>query len=194
MTTLQADLAQNTRDSKQESTTSILSLIITGIVMLSIVLLIRTYIAKPFIVSGVSMYPTFDSWHYLIIDEYTYNFAREPQRGEVIVFHYPGDTKRYYIKRVIGLPGDTVTIKGGVVTINNSLTLDEPYILDKKKKYDDAQMTLSDDEYYVLGDNRKESADSRYWGALKREHIVGRALVRLFPLTEIDILPGKVQY
>jgi len=179
---------------KNKDEASLLSLIITGVIMLAIVLLIRTYIAKPFIVSGVSMYPTFDSWHYLIIDEYTYNFSRDPQRGEVIVFHYPGDPSRFFIKRIIGLPGETVSIKGYNVSINGNTPLIEPYIIDTKKKRDTMEITLEDDEYFVLGDNRKESADSRYWGPLKREFIVGRPLTRLFPFNKIDWTPGEAAY
>ncbi len=179
---------------KKHEETSLLSLIITGLVMLAIVLLVRAYIAKPFIVSGVSMYPTFDSWDYLIIDEYTYNFSREPERGEVVVFHYPGDTSRYFIKRIIGLPGETVSITGYDVSINNGAPLNEPYIADTKKKRDTMDITLGDDEYFVLGDNRRESADSRYWGPLKREFIVGRPITRLFPFTQINWLPGKASY
>ncbi len=180
--------------SKQEAKTSLFSLIITGIIMLTIVLLLRAYVVKPFIVSGVSMYPTFDSWHYLIIDEFTYNFKREPQRGEIVVFHYPGDTSRYFIKRVIGLPGETVSIDGHTVTINDSFILSEPYVSDEKMKVDNMKTTLGNDEYFVLGDNRRESADSRYWGPLKREYIVGKVLTRLFPITKIDWLPGEAQY
>ena len=140
------------------------------------------------------MYPTFDSWHYLIIDKLTYNFIRVPQRGEVIVFHYPNDTKRFFIKRVIGLPGETVAILGETVTINGVVTLTEPYILDEKRKKDSLTTTLGADEYFILGDNRKESADSRYWGALNIEHIVGRPITRLFPLNKINWLPGEVKY
>ncbi len=184
----------STEIKKNENKESILSLIITVVVMLSIVILLRSYVAKPFIVSGASMYPTFDSWNYLIIDQLTYNLKRDPERGEIVVFHYPDDTSRYFIKRVIGLPGETVSIDGHTVTINNSTTLYEPYVLDRKKKIDHMEMTLAYDEYFVLGDNRRASADSRYWGPLKRELIVGRVLTRLYPITQIDWLPGAVQY
>ncbi len=198
MSTTPPNLAENS--TKKESTASIVSLIITGIVMLSAVFLLRAYIVKPFIVSGVSMYPTFNSWNYLIIDEATYNFNREPLRGEVLVFHYPGDTSRFFIKRAIGLPGETVTLKDYSVTITtndgsgSTFTLNEPYIIDSKRKTADLKMVLGDDEYFMLGDNRQESADSRYWGALKREYIVGRPILRLFPLNQIDWMPGATDY
>ena len=166
--------------------------------MLAIVFGIRVYVAKPFIVQGVSMYPTFDSWHYLIIDELTYNLIREPLRGEVIVFHYPGDPSRYFIKRVIGLPGETISIEGFVVHITKAdgtkLTLTEPYILPIKEKVDHFSITLSPGDYFVMGDNRAESADSRFFGPLARHFIVGRALVRLFPFTTIGYLPGTATY
>ncbi len=180
------------KNKKNES--SIFSLITTGVIMLTIVLLLRAYIAKPFIVSGISMYPTFNSWEYLIIDQYTYNFLREPQRGEVIVFKYPGNTDRYFIKRIIGLPGDTVSINNYDVSINGNTPLTESYISEQKRKRNTMEITLADDEYFVLGDNRKESSDSRYWGPLKRKYIVGRPIIRLFPFNKIDLLPGVAIY
>ena len=187
-----SEAAKSTSNPQEKS--SLLSLLITGAIMLALVFLLRMYIAKPFIVSGLSMYPTFDSWHYLIIDQFTYNFKREPRRGEVLIFHYPGDTSRFFIKRVIGLPGEKVTLRGYEVFINDIEKLDEPYVINAKKKRDTMEITLADDEYFVMGDNRKESADSRYWGPLKREHIVGRSLTRLFPLSKIDWLPGETTY
>ncbi len=192
--TISNDSDTNNSASSKTNKSSTLSLLITGLIVLGIVLSLRFYIVKPFIVSGVSMYPTFNSWHYLIIDEFTYNFMREPQRGEVIVFHYPKNTKRYFIKRVIGLPGETVSIHGTKVSINNSAPLDEPYIAKNKEKIDDISIKLANDEYFVMGDNRKESADSRYWGPLKRKFIVGRVLTRLFPFSKLGWLPGSTTY
>jgi len=206
MSTTPLNVTENQETMQSDSTSesngwvsSILSLIITGAVMFAVVFLLRAYIVKPFIVNGVSMYPTFDSWHYLLIDEATYNFYREPERGEVVVFLAPGDSGRYFIKRVIGLPGETVHINGNTVSIetpNNTerLTLIEPYIIDAKRKPEQISITLAYDEYYMLGDNRLESADSRYWGPLERDRIVGRVLLRLFPLNKIDWMPGDYEY
>lgn len=171
-----------------------LSLLSFILIVIAIVVPVRIFIAKPFIVSGTSMSPTFESWHYLIIDQVTYNL-REPERGEVIVMRYPLDTSRYFIKRIIGLPGDTVIIDGSNVLIKNAehpdgIKLDEPYIADSNKAENHLITTLAADEYYVMGDNRGASADSRYWGMLPKKNIVGRAYVRLFPFTQIGYLPG----
>lgn len=183
---------------KPSSLWSLLGTTLLAVALLTAIILVRIYIAKPFIVSGVSMFPTFNSWHYLIIDEFSYNFLREPARGEVVVFHYPGDPKRHFIKRIIGLPGETVELKGADVYISNGtqerFKLDESFIDDRYKKRDTMEITLGADEYFVLGDNRAESADSRYFGPLNRSYIVGRAFVRLFPFNKIEYLPGVVSY
>ena len=159
-----------------------------------IVLPIRLFIAQPFVVSGASMTPTFEDHDYLIVDELSYRLG-EPQRGDVIIFRPPRDTSQFYIKRVIGLPGETVEIAGGTITITTidgkMITLSEPYIVnDGNGGY--LKKTLEGDDYFVLGDNRKESSDSRVWGTLPRENIVGRAFLRLLPLKHLDILPGAV--
>jgi len=174
------------------------NLILFGLLVLLIVLPIRLFVAKPFIVSGASMFPTFDTWHYLIIDQFSYRIE-PPHRGDVVVFRYPQNPSRFFIKRVIGLPGETVQLSGTAVTILNNenpqgFTLDEPYISPEQQKETELTMKLGDDEYFVMGDNRKASADSRYWGPLETERIIGRAYIRLFPLNKIDILPGAASY
>jgi|SRR3989344_2195520 len=125
-----------------------------------IVVPIRLWVAQPFIVSGESMVPTFENADYLIVDELTYHF-RDPQNGEVIIFKYPKDPSKYFIKRVVGVPGDTVD--GNV---------------------------LPEGEYFVEGDNRGASSDSRIWGTLPRDLIVGRPIVRLLPIGDAEVLPG----
>jgi signal peptidase I len=157
---------------------------------------VRVFIAKPFIVSGASMYPTFDDYHYLIIDQLSYQL-HNPVRGDVIVMRYPLDTSRYFIKRIIGLPGETVVVHGSSVTILNTehpegITLEEPYVRPENIAFNEVTTHLKDDEYFVMGDNRAASADSRYWGALPRVDIVGRAYIRLFPFSQIDYLPGSL--
>lgn len=129
-----------------------------SIITVLIVLPIRMWIAQPFIVHGESMVPTLQSGDYLIIDEITYRF-RQPEIGDVIVFHYPKDPSQFFIKRIKGLPGDTV---------NNTI--------------------LRSNEYYVLGDNRLQSSDSRYWGPIEANLIVGRAVIRLWPLNNLGLL------
>jgi signal peptidase I len=164
-----------------------------SIIALLIVIPIRMFVAQPFIVSGASMETTFHSGEYLIVDQISYHL-HEPSRGDVIIFRYPRDPSKFFIKRIIGLPGDTVVIEDGIVTITNeanpdSFTLDEPYAETMPPA---AKMTevLGEREYFVMGDNRDESSDSRTWGVLQEERIIGRAWMRLFPPTVIDYLPG----
>ena len=161
-------------------------------ISLAIILPIRMYIAQPFIVSGSSMDPTFFNGDYLVIDEISYQFDA-PKRGEVIVFRYPLDTSKFFIKRVVGLPHETVSINGGVVTITNNeqpagFVLQENYV--NGVTLPDAFKKLGEKEYYVMGDNRAFSADSRYWGTLNEEYIIGRALVRLWPIENLGLWPG----
>ncbi len=165
-----------------------------SLIALLIVLPIRLFIAQPFIVSGASMETTFSTGQYLIVDQLTYHFD-EPQRGDVIVFRYPKDPSKFFIKRIIGMPGDTVDISGREVTITNAeypngLRLDEKYVLNMKPSATLSE-TLGDGEYFVMGDNRDASSDSRIWGVLQRDKIVGRAFLRLFPLNEVGVFPGK---
>lgn len=162
-----------------------------------IVLPIRLFVAQPFIVSGPSMDPTFANGQYLIVDQISYRFEN-PKRGDVIIFRYPLNTKKFFIKRIIGLPSETVEIRGTQVVIKDkenkkSLALKESYIdIDnaRKSRNDQTSITLKEDEYFVMGDNRNESSDSRIWGPLKRSLIVGRPFVRLFPVGKISVLPG----
>ncbi|OHA17551.1 MAG: signal peptidase I [Candidatus Taylorbacteria bacterium RIFCSPHIGHO2_01_FULL_45_63] len=164
----------------------------TIVITLAIVLPIRYFIAQPFIVSGASMDPTFANGQYLIVDQISYRFE-EPKRDDVIIFKYPNDTSKYYIKRIIGLPGETIEIKGTTVTIHKgdkSFDLIEPYI--QNNIPGNFLTTLKDDEYFVLGDNRPASSDSRYWGPLNRKYIIGRPFVRLLPFEKIDMFPGRI--
>jgi signal peptidase I len=166
-----------------------------ALIALIIVLPIRWYIAQPFIVSGASMEETFHNNEYLIVDQVTYRFD-EPERGDVIIFKYPRDHSKYFIKRIIGLPGETVVIDGSSVTIKNDenpdgMILDESYAALGSARFDQT-VTLGDGEYFVMGDNRDHSSDSRSWGVLKREEIVGRALLRLLPPGRADLMPGSV--
>ncbi len=163
---------------------------------LVIVVPIRVFIAQPFLVSGSSMKPTFHDGEYLIVDEISYYMER-PARGDVIVFKYPYDLSKYFIKRIIGLPNETVEIDHNVVTIKNKehpngFILNEPYITDKNWGGRTMSVTLSDKEYFVMGDNRNASSDSREWGALSEEFITGHVKLRLLPLDKVGISPGAV--
>lgn len=163
------------------------------VLALIIVTPIRMFVAQPFIVNGSSMDPTFATGQYLIVDELSYHLG-DPSRGDVIILRYPRDTSKFFIKRVIGLPNETVEIHGGVVTIKNGahpegIALDEPYI--KYPKNDTMSKTLGEGEYFVMGDNRAASSDSRYWGTVPRNLVVGRALLRLLPVASAAVLPGE---
>jgi signal peptidase I len=164
-----------------------------ALLALIVVLPIRMFVAQPFIVSGASMETTFSTGQYLIVDQVSYRFE-EPRRGEVIIFRYPKDPSKFFIKRIIGIPGDTVTVKGNAVTITNAeqpegVTLEEPYILDMAPTNNITE-TLGEGEYFVMGDNRDASSDSRMWGVLQRDKIIGRAFLRLYPFTKAGIFPG----
>lgn len=164
------------------------------IISLLIVIPIRMYIAKPFIVDGLSMFPTFHNGDYLIVDQISY-LTGSPSRGDVVVLKPPIDESKYFIKRLIGLPGDTVSINGSEVKISNKehplgVIIDEPYV-ENKGNDNNLLFTVPEDQYFVMGDNRTASYDSRNWGFLPKKDMVGRALVRLYPPKSIDLLPGK---
>jgi signal peptidase I len=165
------------------------------IVALLVLIPIRLFVALPFVVSGESMLPTFETGNYIIVDQLTYHL-REPERGEVVVFRYPNDETKFFIKRVIGLPGERVVVKDSRVTVYTDenpkgIELDEPYIFYTRD--DETDVTLAEDQFFVLGDNRFSSSDSRIWGPLERDLILGRAFVRLYPLNTIDVLPGEAE-
>ena len=155
-----------------------------AVISLAVVLVVRNFIIQPFFVDGSSMVPNFQDGDYLIVDELTFRF-REPQRGEVIVFKFPQNESSYFIKRIIGLPGDTVEVKNGEVTIFNKgnsdgFQLEENYLISKTPG--DITTVLKEGEYFVLGDNRTMSYDSRSWGVLPTKDIVGLVRLRLWPI------------
>lgn len=163
------------------------------IVAVAVALPIRYFIAQPFIVNGASMVPTYENGEYLIIDEASYYFFRAPARGEVVVFRYPLQPKQFFIKRVIGLPNERVEVKNGEVRIvndenPNGFILPEPYLPEGLYTNGDTEVKLSDKEYFVMGDNREFSSDSRRWGTLDRRFITGRAFIRAWPLKKTGIL------
>lgn len=160
-----------------------------------IIIPIRTFIAQPFVVSGNSMYPTFHNSEYLIVNELA-KYEDSYERGDVVILRYPLDPSKYFIKRIIGLPGETVTIKNGTVSVSSSanptpVVLKEPYV--KNPKDDTSSRTLSGDEYFVMGDNRAQSSDSRVWGPVPKNLMDGKALVRLFPFSQIALHPGSLE-
>ena len=165
-----------------------------ALLIVLVVIPIRMFVISPFVVEGASMHPTFENLDYLIIDEVLYHF-KGPARGEVIVFRYPNDPSIFYIKRIIGLPNETVSINHGIVSIisptGDKLALIEPYIVNEDATYT-KDVTLNPGEYFVMGDNRPNSFDSRSWGPLPRKDIIGRADLRLLPIKESGFFPGAI--
>ena len=164
-----------------------------AIIALAVVIPIRMWIAQPFVVSGESMHPTFNNGQYLIVDEISYILG-SAHRGDVVIFRYPGDTKRFFIKRIIGLPNEKITIINGEITITNKDNPDgfkmvETYI--NEKEFTGGEYITKDNEYFVMGDNRNRSSDSRTWGVLPKKLMIGRAFLRLLPFNEMSYLPGN---
>lgn len=163
-------------------------------VSLVIILPIRYFLVQPFVVQGASMEPTFHTNDYVIVDELSYRLHK-PQRGDVVVFTPPANVSReYFIKRVIGLPGETVEIKDGKIFIQGKndtapRQLHEAY-LGSLQTLGDIQITLKSNEIYVMGDNRGASYDSRSWGPLPLQDIAGRAWIRLLPSNSLSIFNG----
>jgi len=169
----------------------VLELAKIAVIAFIIVAPIRYFLFQPFIVSGESMMPNFQNGNYLIVDEISYRFS-EPQRGDVVVFNasfIEGYYNQRFIKRIIGLPGETVNITNGEVQItkdNKKIILDENYLPTELKTYGDKKITLQQDEYFVLGDNREYSYDSRIWGVVPKKDIVGKAILKVLPITDLS--------
>lgn len=162
---------------------ALLEVLEIALVTIGAVIIIRYFLVQPFLVSGGSMDPTFANGDYLLIDQLTYRF-REPERGEVVVFKNEQGT--YFIKRVIGLPGETVKVHDGTVSVARKGSapevLGEAYLPAGLPTAGESDVSLGDGEYFVMGDNRPYSYDSRSWGAIGQEEIVGIVRLRLWPV------------
>ncbi len=164
-------------------------------ISLAIIIPFRLIIAEPFVVSGSSMLPNFHNRDYLIVNRITYTRSL-PKRGDVIVMKYPKDNRQYFIKRIIGLPGESVSLENGQVKIRNAnnptgFVLEENYLpKDTPTLGKPGPTTLGSEEYFVLGDNRTASSDSRLWGILPKSDIVGKAWLRVFPFKDFGFIPS----
>ncbi len=152
------------------------------------VAIIKTYLAQPFLVSGDSMEPNLSDGNYLLVDEVSYRF-RNPGRGEVVVFRYPQNESVFYVKRIIGLPGETVNVEDGKVTIINDgyprgMVLAEDYLPLSARTAGNLEVKLQEGQYFVMGDNRLYSFDSRSWGTLPQRDILGVVRYNLWPINE----------
>jgi signal peptidase I len=190
---------ESTSDSVKQFITEIFKIVITALI---IVIPVRYYVIQPFYVKGESMEHTYKNGDYLIINEIGYRFG-EPVRGDVVVLRPPNDPSDFYIKRIIGLPGESIQIKDGFVYIldenNNSTKLSETYLSDDVITSDavftkDPVITLGDDEYLVLGDNREHSTDSRIFGPVKRSALVGKTMLRAWPVSRFELIKNPLVY
>jgi signal peptidase I len=160
------------------------------VISLVIIIPIRYFLIQPFYVKGASMEPNFYDHEYLIIDEISYRFA-EPERGDIVVFRYPNDPKQYFIKRIVGLPNETVEVINGQVMVYNEENLEgvivEEEYLDQGFTAGNKKIKLRSDEYFVMGDNRNSSLDSRSFGPVNRNYIVGKVWLRGWPVTKLKV-------
>lgn len=182
---------QNCQNKKKRAFYSFLEIVKIIFLAALIVLPIRYFLFQPFIVKGESMSPNFESGDYLIINEISYRFS-EPERGDVVVFKtdfIPGYYGQRFIKRIVGLPGETAQIKAGKVYITDNgktVELAEKYLLNSLETQGDIIITLKSDQYFVLGDNRQYSYDSRAWGVVPKKDIIGKAFLRIFPVAALS--------
>ncbi|MBI2068871.1 MAG: signal peptidase I [Candidatus Yanofskybacteria bacterium] len=166
------------------------------VISLAIILPIRYYLVQPFFVKGASMEPGFEDGDYILVDELSFRF-REAERGEVIIFRFPQQPSQFFIKRIVGLPEETVQIKDNEVTVFNEenpegFVLEETYLAPEQETLGTMTTKLDDNEYFVLGDNRLQSSDSRRWGPVNRSLIMGRAFLRPWPFTRASRIPEVV--
>lgn len=182
-------------ENEQNKPSAFWELVRYALVAIIIVVPFRIFIAQPYVVSGSSMDPTFKDGDYLIVDQLSKRFE-DPDRGSVVIIRYPKDPSKFFIKRLIGFPDEKIEIKNGHVTIFNTenpdgLKLDDSYVVYKKN--DNFSVSLGQDEYFVMGDNRAGSSDSRSWGSLPKKDIVGEPVLRLLPIQKISIFPGDLK-
>ncbi|MCK4968744.1 MAG: signal peptidase I [Candidatus Aenigmarchaeota archaeon] len=156
------------------------------IICLLIVMPIRYFIIQPFYVKGSSMEPNFYDQDYLIIDEISYRLS-EPQRDEVVVFKYPLDPRQYFIKRIIGIPGDKIKIQHNQVSVNGKRIDEDNYLLPGITTAGQVDIQLKDNEYFVMGDHRNVSLDSRVFGPVPRDYLIGRVWLRGWPFKEVKV-------
>lgn len=168
---------------------NLFDLVKTVVAVLLAVFLLRAFVFQPFVVEGASMEPNFQDGEYLVVERISYLF-RDPRRGDVVVFRFPSNPSLNYIKRIVGLPGEEIDIENGTVLVNKKAS-NEPYILPGStflSGFEQEEWSLKAREYFVLGDNRSHSSDSREWGVVPRVNIVGRAFFVVYPLRDFGLV------
>lgn len=171
------------------------------LISLIIILPIRYFLIQPFFVKGQSMFPNFHDKEYILVDKWTYRLGR-PERGDVIIFRYPNNPQEYFIKRILALPGESIQVGDNTVTVFNSrypggFAVNESAYLPKanptyctgNNTWCGRRVTLEADDYFVMGDNREHSSDSRFFGPVNRSFFAGLAWLRLWPLDRIGFIP-----
>ncbi len=176
---------QDIQDQRQRNKSILREIVETVLLTLLIFLAIRTLIQN-FRIEGISMKPNLHDGQYLIINKLVY-YLHPPERGDIVVFHYPKNPRRDFIKRIIGLPGEKVEVRGKCLFINGE-ELEEPYAL-HTGKYAWGPQCLGEDEYFVLGDNRNSSSDSHNWGPLPEDDIIGKAWISYWPPKYLGLVP-----
>jgi signal peptidase I len=161
--------------------------ILETVVLAAVIWLLINFTTARYVVEGSSMEPNLVSGQFLIVNRLAYRFG-EPQRGDIIVFDFPGNPSDDYVKRIIGLPGEEIRIDQGQVYVNGEM-LEEPYLIDGLLTPREGTWTVPEDNYFVMGDNRPSSSDSRTWGTLNADFIVGKAWVSYWPPQEWGVIP-----
>ncbi len=181
---------ENDGKKKNKKTNEFLDWLKVIVIAIAVALLLNNFVIINSVVPSGSMVPTINEGDRMIGNRLAYAFGNEPERGDIIIFKFPDDTSQIYVKRVIGTPGDVVEIKGGVTYVNGEV-IDEPYLNETPKDLDFGPYTVPEDSYFVMGDNRNSSFDSRYWETtnfVPEENILAKAVWRYWPLSDISIL------
>lgn len=160
------------------------------IIAFILAMIIRTFVVQAFKIPSGSMRPTLIEGDRILVNKFIYKF-KEPQRGDIVIFRYPEDTKKDFIKRMIATGGETVEIKDGAIYVNGNL-VDSPHILREFFYYNrgdygavDQKIAVPPNNYYVLGDNSSSSRDSRYWGFVPKKYLLGKAMFIYWPLNRV---------
>jgi signal peptidase I len=180
------DYAYEDEQGEQRGVRLLREVLEVAVITLLLFILVRG-VVQNYRVDGPSMTPTLLNHQYILVDKVQYMFS-SPHRGDVIVFKWPKDTSEDFVKRVIGVPGDTVRVAVNGQVFVDGVAINEPYVNDLTNPYQPNTWKLGTDEYFVLGDNRGDSSDSRDWGPVPRDDIIGRAELVYWPLNDVHVL------